>query len=308
MRPLAAWFVGLAVLSLALWVFNRRPQGLLDRRLRDKDPDEYLAEARQAEKADKDRRIRVPMIDRLEREARKIGLNVSGQAFALIMVGACMLLYLVAYSITRSPVFGLLGAALGLYAPRLYLDSQAQKRYTAFLRHFDAALLLAASSLRAGSSVQQAFGEIAEKASPVIAQEFLRVMNAVSLGATPGDALEILEERVPGAEIRMFVIATQSLMRTGGNLADVYTQMAGTIVEQREFRDSMKASTAEGRMTAWIITAMPIGLLAIVSIANPNYFDPFMKLPGGRIVLFACAAAYVAGWVAIRRLLQVQVD
>lgn len=308
MKPFMACLMTLSVLSLALWILNRRPKSLLDRRLTRKSAEEYAAEIAQGQKAEKKNKVRMPMLDRFEKEAKKVGLNVSGQAFFLIMLGACVSLYVATYTITRQPLMGLVAALLGIYAPRIYLNAQAQKRYSAFMRHFDGALLLAASGLRAGMSVQQAFEEVAEKARSVIAQEFARVVNAIRLGATPGDALNILPERVPGAEIQMFVVATQSLMKTGGNLPDVYTQTAGMIVEQREFRESMKASTAEGRMTAWVITLMPVGLLGFVSIANPNYFDPFLQLSGGRMVLLACAAAYGVGWLAIKRLLEVQVD
>jgi tight adherence protein B len=309
MKAVMGVLVALAVQCLALAWLSRRPQTLVDRRLTKKSAEEYAAEFLvQAETTERQRKAFVPVYDRLEAEAKRLGLDVSGQAFFLIMLGACVALFVGTYGITRRPILGLAVAVLGVYAPRGYLNYQAQKRYRTFLRQFDAALLLAASSLRAGASVYQAFEEIAGKATPVIAEEFTRVLNGITLGATPGEALTILQRRIPGPEIDMFVVATQSLMKTGGNLADMYTQMASMIVEQREFRESMRASTAEGRMTAWVITLMPIGLLSFVALANPNYFDVFLDGPGGRIILLMCAAAYFVGWFVIRRLLEVQVD
>lgn len=307
MREFIGVLVALSVLSFSIWLRAYTPKSLMRNRLLGKSVEEYADEFRVKETREQ-RKISVPLLARLEKEAQKLGLGISGQNFALILVGACVSLFVVAYSFTRQPLVGIVAAALGVFAPQMWLRTQAQRRYREFLGKFDAALLLMASSLKAGSSIHQAFVEVAEKGSASVAKEFARVVTGIQLGAAPGDALKILQERVPGAETQMFVIATQSLMRTGGNLPDVYTQMAGMIVEQREFRDSMRASTAEGRMTAWVITLMPIVMLAFVLTANPNYFDPFTNMGGGRMVLFVCASAYAVGWVAIKKLLEVQVD
>lgn len=161
MKAFMGVLISLAVQCLFLAWYNRRPQSLLDRRLTRKTAEEYAAEfLAQAQKSQRMRVSFVPLFDRLEAEAKKLGLDLSGQSLLLIMLGACVGLFVTTFSITRSPLLGLAVAALGVYAPRAYLNYKAQKRYRAFLAQFDSALLLAASSLRAGSSVQQAFEEI----------------------------------------------------------------------------------------------------------------------------------------------------
>lgn len=308
MRAFAGCLLGLAVMCLAIAWYLYRPESLLDRRLRQKSTEEYAEEyLERKRKEEKKRRTGVPLLDRLEQQAKKLGLDISGQSFLMILVGACVFLFVVVYSITQQLVLAIAAGALGIYAPKAYLTYKTEARYNTFLKGFDAALVVASSSLRAGASVHQAFQEIADKAEPVVAEEFARVMSAIRLGATPGEALMVLRQRVPGTEVDTFVVTTQSLMRTGGNLADMYMQIASMIVEQREFRDSMRAATTEGRITATVITAMPL-LVIWLGVVNPGYFATFTTMPGGRLLLGLCVVSFVIGWLIIRRVLEVQVD
>lgn len=299
--------VAFAVQFFFLCLGNITHASLMAKRLKKMSPEEYAARAADTAKTANPRSI--PVLDRLEREAREVGVKVSWPTVLAVLVGVPVAVFVVCYGITRSVVASLAVSGAGVFAPELLIRRRRRKRYDNFLAKFDAALLMAASALQAGASVQQAFEEIAQKASPVVGEEFMRVVQAMKLGATPGDGVKVvLEGRVPGPETQMFVVATQSLMLTGGNLADVYAQLAAVLVEQREFRDGMKAATGEGRVTATVITVMPVILVALVLIGNPAYFDPLMAFPGGRVLLFACGVAIVVGWAIIRKIMQVQVD
>lgn len=296
-----------AVQFFLMWLGNATPASQMARRLKKMSPEDYAA--REAEEAKPARPRSIAALGRLEREAREVGVKAPWPTVLAMFVGVLVAVFVVCYGVTRSVVASLVVSGAGVFAPEVLIRRRRKRRYDNFLAKFDRALLMAASVLQAGASVQQAFEEIAQKASPAVAEEFVRVVQAMRLGATPGDSVGVvLKGRVPGPETQMFVVATQSLMLTGGNLADVYAQLAAMLVEQREFRDAMKAATGEGRVTATVITVMPVVLVMVVLIGNPAYFDPLMAFPGGRALLFACGVAIVVGWAIMRKIMKIQVD
>lgn len=300
---------GSAVWCLLWWLSGFRREGLLEKRLKRPTPEEYALRELERNRAQARRSMLTGLLERLQREAREVGLRAPGTTVLFLLVGVPVAAFGLTYLLTQNVLAALVCGAAGAFAPEVLVREKRRKRYQEFLSKFDSALLMAASSLQAGASVQQALQEIAEKASPSVADEFVRVMQAIRLGATPGDAVKlVLETRVPGPETKMFVVATQTLMKTGGNLAEVYTQLARMIVEQREFRDAMKAATAENRVTATVLTVLPIASVMLVLMGNPGYFSPFMELPGGQLILFGSVVALAVGWVLIRKILQVQVD
>lgn len=247
-------------------------------------------------------------LTRLEAAARKAGINTTGRALILSCAAIVATAIVAGYVLTNQLIIACALGVVGLLLPEQWFKYQQHRRYQKFIRKFDAALMLAASALKAGASAQQAFEEVAKKGPEAVALEFEKVVHAMNLGAAPGDAVKILQDEIEGPEVEMFVMATQILTKSGGNLAELYSGLASRIAENKSFREAMKAQTAESRITAIVISIMPFALTGLMLLANPAYFAPFTSSTVGKFVLGLCYFLIIVGWFIIRKILEVQVD
>lgn len=250
----------------------------------------------------------LPFLGRLEAEARKAGLNIPGRHFVLVAALAGAGSFTAAYALVNSPHLAGAASLVGVAAPHWWLGRQKRKRAALFAKHLDGALQIAANSMRAGASLSQALQRVAEDAAEPVATEFRKVDKAIRLGVVPAEALAAARERVDSPELDLLIVATKILTQTGGNLAEIYDSIAQTVRERRNFRDAMKAYTAQARMSAVVISALPVVLTLVMRALNPHYFDPLLATWGGRIVAIVAASMIVVGWFVIRRMIDIAAE
>lgn len=145
----------------------------------------------------------------------------------------------------------------GFYA---FVGFKSSRRKEAFLTQLEVALRLISSGLRIGLSLRQAMGLVAEELQDPARIEFARMIGQTNIGISPYDALDDLAERLPGGETLMLARVVRIQSQTGGNLAVILEQLAGTIKERRRVVRKINALTAEGRMGALVLEALPIGV------------------------------------------------
>jgi tight adherence protein B len=95
--------------------------------------------------------------------------------------------------------------------------------------------------------------------------------------------------------------------RTGGSMAEVLERVTDTIRERFELRRLVQTLTAQGRMSRWVVTALPVALLGVLSVLNPGYSAPLFTTTGGRFALLSAAAMIVAGSYVIKRVVDIKV-
>ncbi|HEY8297718.1 MAG TPA: type II secretion system F family protein [Candidatus Baltobacteraceae bacterium] len=145
----------------------------------------------------------------------------------------------------------------GFYA---FVGFKSSRRKEAFLTQLEVALRLISSGLRIGLSLRQAMGLVAEELQDPARIEFARMIGQTNIGISPYDALDDLAERLPGGETLMLARVVRIQSQTGGNLAVILEQLAGTIKERRRVVRKINSLTAEGRMGALVLEALPIGV------------------------------------------------
>jgi tight adherence protein B len=94
---------------------------------------------------------------------------------------------------------------------------------------------------------------------------------------------------------------------TGGNTAEVLDRVTDTVRERLALQRMIKTLTAQGRMSRWVVSALPVALLAIITLINPEYMSPLYDEPIGRVLLFVAGAMVVAGSLVIKRLVDIKV-
>ena len=163
----------------------------------------------------------------------------------------------------------------------LYVSHVASKQKKKFDMQLPDTLNLLSTSLRAGYSVMQAIEAAAQEAPEPTRREFGRAMTEIRLGRPLIDALNDIATRMESKDFEWAVIAIAIQREVGGNLAEVLQSTAETMMHRNRFRREVKALTAEGRISAWIMALMPIGVIVAIWVMNPDYIVPLWSTPIG---------------------------
>lgn len=193
-----------------------------------------------------------------------------------------------------------IGLVLALAVPgvfRLMVSYRTDKRRSAFGIQLSEILQTLAANLRAGNSLPQAMNVLASEAEEPVRGEFVRVGNELRVGRPMNLALESVAERMKSQD---FLWVTQAILinrEVGGNLADVLDGVANTMRERSALRRQVDALSAEGKMSGWILIALPFGVFLVVSMANPGYFEPLLTQPVGWVMIVMSFVLMVIGGV-----------
>jgi len=168
-------------------------------------------------------------------------------------------------------------------------------------------LQVIASAQRAGHSFLGALTVSVQDAPEPTKREFERVLNDERLGMPVEDALEGAARRMRSRVLEQVILVSRLQRETGGNTAEVLDKVADTSRERSELRRLIQTLTAQGRMSRWIVTALPVTLLVIVSALNPGYTAPLFETGEGRMALAIGVVLLVMGSLAIKRIVTIKV-
>jgi tight adherence protein B len=196
-----------------------------------------------------------------------------------------ILTFVLLTAITQSLIWGIAGAAFILVAALLFVNNVAARQRKKFEGQLPDTLNLLATSLRAGYSLLQAVEAVGEEAPDPTRREFGRAMAEIRLGRQMDDALSDIAERMDSRDFEWAVLAIEIQREVGGNLAEVLQTTAETMVQRNRLRREMKALTAEGRISAIVLSFLPIGVFAFIWVSNPSYMEPLITTTVGRVLL-----------------------
>jgi len=166
---------------------------------------------------------------------------------------------------------------------------------------------LIARSLRAGHALPATLQMVAEEMPVPVSAEFQVVSDEINFGLGLQPALQRLAERVPLDDLRFMVIAILIQRETGGNLAELMGKLAGLIRERLKLLGTVKALSAEGRLSGWILFLLPIAMFFLLSIANPSYISKLLDDPMGQAILASAVVMQLVGGLWMRHIVQLRV-
>ncbi|WP_439663372.1 VWA domain-containing protein [Lentzea sp. HUAS TT2] len=200
-----------------------------------------------------------------------------------------------------------LGALLGWLLSALVVRARTSKRRAAFTDQLPDVLQLVASSLRSGFSLAQAIDAVVRDDTQPTAGEFSRALAATRIGAELEDALDRVAARMHSADLAWVVMAVRIQRQVGGNLAEVLMNTVATMRDRSQTRRHVRALSAEGRLSAYVLIGLPIFLAAFLFWFRAEYMQPLYTTLIG-IVMLACAAVLVVlGSLWMRKLVRVEV-
>lgn len=208
---------------------------------------------------------------------------------------------------TRNVIIGLLvGAVVGWLSMRTLLRVLIRRRRGAFAEQLPDLLQLLASSLQSGFSLPQALDTVVRETGQPAAGEFARALAEARLGGDLEDCLETIADRMGSDDLRWTVIAIRIQRGMGGNLAEVLTTTVNTIRERGYLRRQVHALSAEGRLSAYILIALPVGVGAFLFVTRPTYMRPLYTTHVGELMLAGAGVLMVAGTLLMRQMIKVE--
>lgn len=220
-----------------------------------------------------------------------------------VWVGAGFLLWL---RIGSTPAAALLGLIFA-FAPLGYVLRQRGRRFSRFEQGLPQSLDIVVSALRAGHSLISALGIMARESPEPISGEFRKCFDEQNYGLDLRTALQNLVIRVPIQDMRMIVTAILIQRESGGNLAEVLEKVAHVIRERFRLKRQIRVHTAQGRLTGWILSLLPVVLGVLLYLVDPEHMSVLWKRPVGLKLIYAAACMTIIGSLIIRKIVRIRV-
>ncbi|MGH3442789.1 MAG: type II secretion system F family protein [Nitriliruptorales bacterium] len=243
----------------------------------------------------------------LQARLQRAGWALRASEFRTARIGAAAAGLVVGVVLVGRPLWGVLLGVVGYALPTALLARRVSKQERAFEQQLPDVLQLLAGSLRAGYGLLQGLDTVAREASDPAASEFSRVLSEARLGGSVEAAMEAMAERVGSTDFRWVVIAVNIQREVGGNLAALLETVAATIRERWELRRQVRTLSAEGRLSAIILVALPFLVAGYTMMVNPAYLVVLTSSFGGRIAIGLAAVLMLGGIAWIRRVIRIEV-
>jgi tight adherence protein B len=248
-----------------------------------------------------------PGINRLRLFLEQGDVRMQVGTFVLTCV-ALGLFALVATLIVDLPFYVCMAATLlAGAAPFLVTAAMRQRRFNRFEEQFPEAMDLLGRAVRAGHAFTTGFELIGKELPDPLGEEFRIAFQQQSLGLPLKDALANLAIRMPLPDVRVFVSSLQIQRESGGNLGEILDTMSHIVRERFKLRRQVRIYTAEGRLSMYMLTAIPFVALLGLQLLQPQYIAPLFTDPRGHAALAVGAILQVIGYIVISRIIKIKV-
>jgi tight adherence protein B len=244
--------------------------------------------------------------DRFAETLEIADISASRETIVLGTVVLTLLTYLIIYLGTASPWWALFAFAIPVFSREWVIRTLARRR-NKFAEQLPDALQVIASALRSGHSFAGALAVVVESASEPMKSEMQRVVADEQLGIPMQQSLGVVAERMASRDVEQIALVAELQREAGGNAAEVVDRVAETVRERFELRRLIQTLTVQGRMSRWIVSALPIVIILILQIENPHYLHPLLASTAGKVVFGLAAAWCAAGSYAIKRIVDIKV-
>lgn len=208
-------------------------------------------------------------------------------------------------------VLGSLGLSLLVLAsasalPWLRTRYRAYRRLRAFEDQLADMLMTISGSLRVGFTFNQSIAAIVRDGRPPVSEEFERLLNETQLGRPLEDALAAMGDRIASDDLRFVLMSVGIQREVGGSLADLFQTVSETVRERQQFRRKVRALTATGRMSAYILVALPFMIGGIITLLNPGYMAPMYESTLGWVLIAVMAVMMAMGALFLKRIVTIK--
>lgn len=242
----------------------------------------------------------------LDRLVTQSGLKMTVGTLITMSVLFALIGFVVVKTLTFYTYLGLAAAPVFGLMPYFFVRHARSRRMLLFEEQFPESIELIARALRAGHAFPTGLQMVADEIADPVGAEFKLVYDRQNFGMSLNDALKGLAERVPILDAKFFATAVLTQRETGGNLSEVLDNLAGVIRERFKVKRQVRVVTAHGRITGWILMALPPALALILCFVSPDHMKTMISDPLGVRMLAIGGTMQVVGSLIIRKLVNIR--
>ncbi len=251
--------------------------------------------------------LQMPRVGAIDRLLQQSGVTWSvSDFFGLTLIAFLAALFGASY-LPIPWLFRLVIAVVVALLPYLHVTRAKTKRLDRIEQQLPDALDLMGRALRAGHAFPTALKMVGDEMSDPIAAEFRVAFDEVNFGIAMPEALMNLATRVPSTDLRYFVIAVLIQRETGGNLSELLASISAIIRDRLKLMGQVKVLSAEGRLSAWILSLLPFGAAFMIQVVNPKFLEVLYTDPAGRKMLAVAGVMMLLGILAMRKIIHIRV-
>ena len=251
-------------------------------------------------------RTRLRRLDQIADELYVAGIALRAEEFITIWVLTGAILPAIALFLGAPMSLSIGLVIVGAAAPIGFVTLKRNRRLTQFGKQLSDAMTVICNALRAGQSFQTALKNVGEEMEEPISREFLRVFRETQLGMPLEASLMRLVQRTKNPDLDLMCSAVIIQRQIGGNLAAILENISETINQRIRMRGEVKAMTSAGRLSGFIIGALPIFIIVLLMFINPGYVDMFFTTQSGRIMLMVSVVLETIGFLLVRKIINIK--
>lgn len=260
-----------------------------------------VQQALQSQSAAQEKKQRFPLQARIF----QAGMTITKSGFIRNSVIFAVVLFVVSFVLQVPPLFGAVFAISGGYVLPMWFLSFKRKRYQSkFLEELPNAVEAIVRGIKAGMPLNDSLRVIASEVKEPVRAEFGRVIEQQSIGKSMMEAIPVLYDRVPVAEVNFLVVVITVQQQAGGNLAEALTNLSRVLRNRKKMKAKIKAMSSEAKASAMIIGSLPFVVAILVSIVSPAYLVPLFTTTLGHMALGGGALMMFMGGFIMNRMIQ----
>jgi tight adherence protein B len=250
---------------------------------------------------------RLSFTPKLQTLLDQANVNISASKMLVNQSVIAFLAFFGLLALDYSPLAAIAASAGVIFLPLVFLKTKRAHRMKKLTAQLPDVFEIMSQALRAGHSLASALEVVQEQLPDPVGPEFGRVYHEQNLGIKIEDALLSMADRVDSLDVRFFVTAVLVQRQTGGDLAEVLDKIGSVIRDRIELFGMVQGLTAEGRLSGWVLFALPMVVFAAVNLLNPSYAEVLFTEPIGKILLLVAGGMQLMGLAMIRWIVNIKV-
>ncbi len=255
----------------------------------------------------KHRKDQSPLIQKIDMELERANLLMKPNEFIMISLGLAGVTFLVLLVMKIFILLAVIGAAVALFLPKLYVMFRVWLRMNKARAQFADVLDTMVSCFKSGYGFTRAVQVVAENFEDPWSTELGKVATEMNFGSSQEDALIALTKRIPNADVALFVTAVLIQRETGGNLAELLTNLSKTIRDRFKLLSKVSALSAQGKLSAIIVFLIPFGLAGVFALMMPDMMGAFVNNIIGKILIGFALVMQLIGGVVLKNIVTLEV-
>lgn len=234
------------------------------------------------------------------------GIHLRPEEFLGLWVGLTIILVIIAIILNKGAIFKIGALIAGIILPPIVISKKREQQLERFDVQLGETIMIISNSLRGGFTFEQSLAAVSKDLPDPIGSEFRKIVREIELGEKLETTMGEVAEKMESEDMKLMNTAIAIQRQVGGNLADVLDNIGETIRERITMKKNIKTLTSQGEISGKVIAVLPVILIVMISLVNPEYMEPMFNTTLGYVLLGLSAFLEITGYIIIKKLINIE--